>query len=244
MRSSLVLGIAAVLAATIFPFPARPSHQDGSGSSPTRAATAPTARVRPDDVAVVVIDVQEPFVSMMSVPSAPVLARIEQLLLSADYWGVPVIATLERQRQGGAVLIERLASVLPAGSSTLPKSTFDATREPAIAAALRALGKRQIAVVGCETDVCVLQTVLGLLDMGFEVFLLEDAVFSHENGTMPALRRMEAAGAVPTTMKSFYFEMEGRVGAAPADDDQRARWERLRNRLRSPYDLPPSAQPR
>ncbi|HYC76443.1 MAG TPA: isochorismatase family protein [Planctomycetota bacterium] len=212
-------------------------------SSPADARPAPGAppRVRADDLAVLVVDVQPQFVDAMAGPAAPVLERIEQLLLRADLRGVPVVATVERVRRGEPRSVDRVVAALPEGSPVFVKSTFDATREPEIAAALRALGRRQIAVVGCETDVCVLQTVLGLLDLGFETFLVEDAIFSLEGNVGPALRRMQAAGAVPTTFKTLHFEMEERVGAGPGDAARRARFERLRQRLRDPYDLTPSA---
>jgi hypothetical protein len=53
-----------------------------------------------------------------------------------------------------------------------------------------------VVVLGAETDVCVLQTVLGLRALGFTVLLQSDAVFTEETNTPPAFRRMQQAGAV------------------------------------------------
>ena len=69
-----------------------------------------------------------------------------------------------------------------------------------------------VVVAGAETDVCVMQSCFGLLEMGFEVFLLEDCVFSNEANVGPALRRMQQAGVVPTTFKTYFYEMEVGVG--------------------------------
>jgi hypothetical protein len=76
------------------------------------------------------------------------------------------------------------------------KTKFDATQLPPFAAALEQSGVTHLVVMGAETDVCVLQTVLGMRTMGFTVLLESDAVFTSETNTSPALRRMEQAGAL------------------------------------------------
>jgi hypothetical protein len=49
--------------------------------------------------------------------------------------------------------------------------------------------------------------VLGLIGLNYQVFLLEDCLFSEEPHVGPAIRRMEAAGAIPTTVKTFAYEL-------------------------------------
>jgi hypothetical protein len=61
-----------------------------------------------------------------------------------------------------------------------------------------------------ETHVCVLQTVLDLLAEGLQAFVPVDGVqsrFRVDHDT--ALRRMERAGAVPTTCEATAFEWLG-----------------------------------
>jgi nicotinamidase-related amidase len=209
----------------------------GSTESPTARSAGPR-RLDPTTCAVLVIDVQPSFVRTASGDMEPVMSRLEQLLLFADVWALPVVVTLEHSVERKGPLHERLAATLPQGAVTLVKRRFDALAEPDIAAAVKKTGKRQIVVAGCETDVCVLQSVLGLLAEGYEVFLLEDAVFSHEANVGPALRRMEAAGAVPTTFKAFFFEAERGVRPIGTDAAWELRYQRLRDRIRDPYSLP------
>lgn len=52
-------------------------------------------------------------------------------------------------------------------------SAFDGTD---LADGLRALGVKRLLIGGLATDYCVLETVRGAIDAGFEVLLLEDAV--------------------------------------------------------------------
>ena len=88
-------------------------------------------------------------------------------------------------------------------------------------------------MAGAETDVCILQSVLGLLREGYEVYLLEDCLFSSESAPEPAIARMRQAGARPCTYKSFYYEVIGR-----AQDPARPGVGRTAG-LRAPEELPP-----
>jgi nicotinamidase-related amidase len=173
----------------------------------------------PSDLAVLLIDVQ-PFFLDVAFPDdgggrEALLVRLEHLLLLAGWFDLPVLGTAEHpvDRNGG--LAPRLARVFPAAGQQFTKHTYDCCREPAVRAALEALPARQIAVAGAETDVCVLQSVLGLLRMGRQVFLLEDCLFTTEPYPGPALRRMIAAGAIPTTFKSLAYELTVSVDHTP-----------------------------
>ena len=66
---------------------------------------------------------------------------------------------------------------------------------------------RHVTVAGIEAHVCVAQTALELLDLGFRVQVPADAVASrHKMDWEFALRRLERAGAVVSTMESVLFE--------------------------------------
>jgi nicotinamidase-related amidase len=170
--------------------------------------------VDPRDAALVLIDVQPFFVELAAVPDA-IVTRIEHLLLLAQSFEMPVVATFEHPVERNGWLPERLERVFPAPAAGVPgapaarfvKRHFNLYAEPEIRAAVTALGRGQMIVAGAETDVCVLQSVLGLLGAGLAVFLVEDCLFTHETNTGPALRRMQQAGAVPTTYKTLYYEL-------------------------------------
>jgi nicotinamidase-related amidase len=109
---------------------------------------------------------------------------------------LPLFLTYELSDEGGSALVDRLSRALPPHKSkSFIKSFFNATAHPEFAQMVRDSGLRRLVVGGAETDVCVLQTVLGLLDMGIEVYLLRDSVLTNEFNYEPALRRMEQAGA-------------------------------------------------
>jgi nicotinamidase-related amidase len=174
--------------------------------------------VDPSDVAIDVIDVQPYFLDgWMAGETEPLLARLEFLFALATVHGLPFLATFEQPIATKGGLPERLEPFFPAHGQRHAKQTFDCCGEPSIVAAIDGLGKSQIAVAGGETDVCVLQSVLGLLASGKQVFLLEDALFSSEPHVGPALRRMEAAGAIPSTVKTLNYELRRSVAKPRAE---------------------------
>ena len=130
---------------------------------------------------------------------------------------MPFLATFEQPIETKGWLPERLEPFFPAHGQRHTKQTFNCCGEPSILEAIGGLGRGQIAVAGGETDVCVLQSVLGLIEAGKQVFLLEDALFSSEPNTGPAIRRMESAGAIPSTVKTLNYELRRSVAEPRAE---------------------------
>ena len=73
--------------------------------------------------------------------------------------------------------------------------------------------RQQFVVCGTETHVCVLQTVMGLLAAGREVFVVDEAVGSRRpRDKALGLGRMERAGAVIVSREMVAFEWLQRGG--------------------------------
>lgn len=147
---------------------------------------------------------------MMHGNAEPLLARLEHLLQLVSALDLPLLATFEEPETKGW-LPDRLEVKFPNRASRFTKRTYDCCSEPSILEGIRTLNVRQLAVAGSETDVCVLQSVLSLLRLGWEVFLLEDCLFSSEARPGPALARMQQAGAIPSTYKALYYEIKRSV---------------------------------
>lgn len=153
-----------------------------------------------------VIDVQGRLMPAIA-GAAAMVAEVRRLIAAARLLEVPVLAT----EQNPAGLGPTLPGLLPEDVSVLEKSTFDACRAPGFAAAL---GPRPAVVVaGCEAHVCVLQTVLGLLDAGRRVAVVRDAVASRRDASRDAgLARVAAHGAELVTAEMVVFEWLGGAG--------------------------------
>jgi nicotinamidase-related amidase len=132
--------------------------------------------------------------------SAPAIANAARLLETARLLDVPVVTT-EQNPKGLGTTVPALA-----GAGTLiEKMSFGAAAEPAF---LAAIGSRpDLVVTGCEAHVCVLQTVLGLLDLGRRVFVVRDAIGSRRaESKETAVARMARHGAEIVTAEMVVFE--------------------------------------
>ncbi|WP_445011321.1 isochorismatase family protein [Vreelandella stevensii] len=87
------------------------------------------------------------------------------------------------------------------------KTHFSVIEEPDFAQALKALGRHQIIVCGTEAHICVLQSVLGLREAGYEVFWLSEATASRRREEAQlAKARACAAGAVAVSADMVAYE--------------------------------------
>lgn len=165
--------------------------------------TAPVNRPTRDTSVVVLIDVQDKLLA--KIPTAAPLVRNAGFLLDvANLLDVPVRATEQYPKGLGpttAELVRRLREPVP------PKTAFSCCGAGPFLEELQMLRRPNVVLIGMETHVCVSQTALDLLHAGLHVHLAVDALGSraaidHET----ALRRLERAGAVPTTVEAVAFE--------------------------------------
>ena len=192
-----------------------------------------------DGVGIILIDVQPFFVDIMSGSREPVMERLEQLLRLADWTQIPLIATFEHPTEKNGWLPERLEKVFPGHGERFVKRTFCLCREPEIRSRLKELKIKQIVLAGCETDVCILQSALGLLKMGYQVFLLEDSVFTNESHPEPAIKRMYQAGVIPSTYKTFFYELTQGVDREALPAAWKERMPSYMKDYTNPYKLVP-----
>ena len=133
---------------------------------------------------------------------AAAVANARRLRDAAAILGVPVVLT-EQYPSGLGATVPELSS--DTDGAVARKMTFDACREDGFVDMLRE--RPDVVVAGCETHVCVLQTVLGLIDRSRRVFLVRDAVGSRRaESKETAIRRMERHGAEIVTTEMVVFE--------------------------------------
>jgi len=171
-----------------------------------------TKRIAPDHCLGVIIDVQEFFLSQAGKRRCSTIKRnIKDFARLLGYFRVPIVVTLERPVDQKGPLPKEINEHLGNLKEVFEKSFFDLTKEKKIRDYLGRLKKRQVILVGCETDVCVLQSCLGFLSLGYEVFVVEDLLFSSSRNVGSAIARMETEGAIVLTYKSLFYELVGAV---------------------------------
>lgn len=160
-------------------------------------------RVRAENSVLVLIDVQDKLLA--KIPAAAALVRSAGFLLDvAALLEVPVRAT-EQYPKGLGPTTPELARRLPQAATV--KTAFSCCGAGTFLEEVEMLQRPNIILAGMETHVCVMQTALDLLAAGLHVFLPVDALatrFAVDHET--ALRRLEHAGAVPTTAEAVAFE--------------------------------------
>ena len=134
------------------------------------------------------------------------LFRALRILLSgAVRLDVPVLWTEQLPGKLGATAAE-LAACLP-GRTPIAKHHFSCWGEPAFRHALEQSGRRQVALCGIETHVCVYQTARDLLSAGYEVEVVGDAVSSRRAAHRElALRKLRGHGVQVTCVETLLLE--------------------------------------
>jgi nicotinamidase-related amidase len=160
-----------------------------------------------DDSLVVFVDIQERLIGAMEGNNAAsVVNNASRLLQAAQILDVPVLFTEQSPEKIGGTH-PTLLDARPSSSRMIEKTTFSACDTPEFLDYLDKIGRRQMIVCGMETHVCVLQTTLGLLNAGYDVFIVEDAVCSRfDHNRQNGISRMQACGAHITSRESVLFE--------------------------------------
>ncbi len=158
-----------------------------------------------EDVVLLVIDVQEPFLRTIF-ERERVLRNSVKLIKAAKIMGVPVITTLQYRARMGDVVPE-IAEVLPS-DERFDKMTFSCCGSVDFVSKLSSIGRRTVVICGIETHVCINQTALDLIDDGYSVQIVADAVSSRrESDWRMGLEKLRQAGAVITTTEAAILEI-------------------------------------
>lgn len=157
------------------------------------------------DCALILIDAQPAFLDKLSEGTRRgLVSRICWLTGVATWLGIPFIVTAEDLPRLGGVAPE-IAQVLPE-TPVFNKMIFGLADDPAILAAIARTKRKTTVLLGLETDVCVAQSALGLLERGYRVVAVADATGSPGDAHEAGLARMREAGATIVQAKGLYYE--------------------------------------
>lgn len=93
------------------------------------------------------------------------------------YWDHWPTMTLDQLGQDRVALVPELQAFVPP-AHVLDKAVYSPWLGTDLAASLIRAGVDTLVVTGAETDMCVLATVLGAVDLGFRVVMVSDALCS------------------------------------------------------------------
>ena len=151
------------------------------------------------------VDVQGKLAQLMH-EKAELFDNLQKLVKGVRVLDLPIL-WVEQTPAGLGPTIPDIADLLT-DIQPISKMSFSSCGEPRFREALKTVGRKQILVAGIEAHICVYQSVMDLLDMGYDVHVVVDAVSSRSlmNKTI-GIEKMNAAGASVTSVETALFEL-------------------------------------
>ena len=156
--------------------------------------------------ALLVVDVQEAFRNVIP-RFEEVAVRISTAVRGFQALDVPMLVT-EQYPKGLGPTVEEIALSLPENAHRFEKTAFSACGSELFQTTLEEIDANHIVLAGIETHICVCQTALDLLEIGYEVHVLTDCVASRFDVDKEAgLSKMYGSGVEPSSTEMALFEL-------------------------------------
>jgi nicotinamidase-related amidase len=157
-----------------------------------------------EDSLLLIVDIQQAM--LKAIASWEVVAgKVKQLIRSSNALNVPILLTEQYRKGLGETLPELMQEIN--SPDVFQKEHFSACLESEFIPTVQSFNRKKIVAVGMETHVCVLQTCLDLIEAGFQVHLVADAVASRANENRNiAIDILRQAGAVITSTEIVIFQ--------------------------------------
>lgn len=161
-------------------------------------------RLKSNDILFIFIDLQKKLLNEIDA-AKKIVDNNRALLEVAALLAIPIIVT-SQYRIGLGDLEEEIAEKIP--GKVIDKTSFSCTLDSGFTQELERYPARSVVVTGVETHICVLQTVLDLMEQGRNVAVVTDSVAArkdedHQRG----LNRMEKSGAIMVTKEMLIYEL-------------------------------------
>jgi nicotinamidase-related amidase len=162
-------------------------------------------RVFPEQAAGLIVDIQKKLLPHMY--NAKVLEdNCKKLITGLSVLNIPMVAS-EQYTKGLGSTIDSISNLIPEFNA-IEKLSFSCVRNDNFRKAMRDIGKRMIIICGIESHVCVLQTVIDMVEIGYQPVVVEDCVSSRkETDKETAIKRMIQEKAIVTSYESILFEL-------------------------------------
>jgi nicotinamidase-related amidase len=162
-----------------------------------------------EEAVLLIIDIQEKLMPAIK-NSEMIIDRNKILAETAKTMNMPILVT-EQYPKGLGSTVSELEEGLD-GAVKYEKATFTGCSKELLEY-LQETNRKKIIVTGTETHVCVYQTVRDLLNEGYFVFLVEDAVGSRTKENYDnSISLMRDMGAVISNTETIVFDLLKKSG--------------------------------
>ncbi len=161
-----------------------------------------------EDAVLVVVDVQERLVPAIHKELYErSLKNFKIVIEAAGTLGLPIVLTEQYPKGLGGTVPDVVQALEGKSYQRIEKVTFSCGRDEGFLAAIAKTARRQIVLIGMETHVCVYQTSVDLINAGYEVFVLDDAVSSRFlHNYQSGVAALRDAGAVVVSTETAVFQ--------------------------------------
>lgn len=167
-------------------------------------------RIKPEETIALVVDYQEKLVPVVEA-NEYFIENSVILIKGLKALEIPMIVSQQYTKGLGETVSEIREAV--GDFEAFDKITFSCAGDEAIMAAIKQAAPKNILVFGCEAHICVLQTIIDLVALGYNVLIVEDCISSRKEQDMfTAMVRAEKEGALTTTYEAVLFELCERGG--------------------------------
>jgi nicotinamidase-related amidase len=167
-----------------------------------------------EDAVLVVVDVQERLLPAIDKELyARSLKNYKITIETAATLGLPIFLTEQYPRGLGPTVPDVLRALEGKTYERIEKITFSCARDEGFLAALSKTARRQVILIGMETHACVYLTSIDLVNAGYEVFVLDDAVSSRFlHNYQSAIAALRDSGAVVVSTETAVFQLMNVAG--------------------------------
>jgi len=164
------------------------------------------SKLKREKTGLLVVDVQEKLIQHED-RSVEVLQAIQKMIKGFQILNLPIVVT-EQYPQGLGSTVPGLKCLLGDKQQYLTKTTFSCLEDPILKKTLKAMSIQQWVVVGIEAHVCVLQSAKDLLENGYDVVVLNDAITSRSiYDFSTAIAEMRDSGIRISSSETVLFEL-------------------------------------
>lgn len=153
----------------------------------------------------VIVDVQGKLAQLMH-DKERLFGNLEVLARSANMLDMKIVVCRQNPKALGPVIDELLPHL--EGVEPADKFVFSCCGSDEFNSQLEAANARNVILCGIESHICVTQTAIDLIDKGYVVHVIADAVSSRtESNKKIGIKRMEQEGARVSSTEMVLFEL-------------------------------------
>ena len=163
-----------------------------------------------ENSAILLVDYQEKFIPVLY-DNERIVKNIQLLLAGVNIYCLPIVVSEQVPEKLGKTIDDFKDHLKNA--RFFSKKSMSCCGQAGFVEELKSKNIKKIAVCGIEAHVCILQTCLDLLNNGFQVHLLADAITARvPHNKDIAIEKIKSAGAIISSVETILFEIACEAG--------------------------------